>query len=193
VVITIFVSQFLDPNKAFPEFFRVLKKDGYFGVNEMYKAEEVPLMALEHVNYGEEIFRDLADLPFTLRNPTSWRSAFESSGFEQVLMEEYSNAENPPYSNNIVGEFGGWGKLLNTLWETIVLALRSSKIRKRYVKIGQAKKVLLRDKETNKYLAIYYVLAKSHESVFLAMIKLHNLSCQQIVQIILRKNIVKGG
>jgi len=39
---TVFVSQFLDKQRAFPEFARVLKPQGYLGINEMYKADEIP-------------------------------------------------------------------------------------------------------------------------------------------------------
>jgi SAM-dependent methyltransferase len=163
VVLTVFVSQFLDPARAFPEFYRVLKDGGYLGVNEMYKADNVPLEALDHVNHGERVFSELTDLPFTIRSPASWRSAFESARFSDVLMEETSNASQPPYASNIVDEFGGWGKLVGTLWRTFSLALRSGKLRGRYAKIGRAKGVLLRDKVANRYLG--YILCIGRKSL----------------------------
>jgi ubiquinone/menaquinone biosynthesis C-methylase UbiE len=39
VVLTIFVSQFLDNECAFPEFVRVMKNGGFLGINEMYKTD----------------------------------------------------------------------------------------------------------------------------------------------------------
>jgi SAM-dependent methyltransferase len=163
VVLTVFVSQFLDPARAFPEFYRVLKDGGYLGVNEMYKADNVPPEALNRVNHGERVFSELTDLPFTIRSPTSWGSAFESTKFSDVAMEEHSNASQPPYSSNIVDEFGGWGKLVGTLWRTFALALKSRKMWERYTKIGEAKGVLLRDKVANKYLG--YILCIGRKSL----------------------------
>ena len=155
-VLTVFVSQFLDPIRAFPEFFRVIKDGGYLGVNEMYKADNIPPEALDRVNYGEKVFRELTDLPFTLRSPASWESAFEAVRFSDVLLEEYSNASQQPYAMSMVDEFGGWRKLIGTLWIMLVLALRSGKIRDRFVKIDKGKRVLLRDKLASKYMG--YIL-----------------------------------
>jgi SAM-dependent methyltransferase len=59
-------------------------------------------------------------------------------------------------ASSMVEEFGGWGKIVGTLWEIIVIALRSSKIRQRFGKISRGKRVLLRDKEVSKYTS--YIL-----------------------------------
>ncbi|MFH0850902.1 MAG: methyltransferase domain-containing protein [Candidatus Bathyarchaeota archaeon] len=155
-VLTVFVSQFLDPARAFPEFLRVLKRGGYLGINEMYRADHVPPEALDRVDYGERVFRELTDLPFTLRSPSTWGSAFESAGFSDVVVEEHSNVSEKPYASNMVDEFGGWGKLMGTLWEMLVLAVRSGKMRKRFGKISEGKSVLLRDKVANRYIG--YIL-----------------------------------
>jgi len=162
-VLTVFVSQFLDPTRAFPEFYRVLKDGGHLGVNEMYKANDVPPEALDRVNHGERLFTELTDLPFTIRSSASWSSAFESARFSDILMEETSNASQPPYALNIVDEFGGWSKLGGTLWMMFILALRSGKMRERFVKIGEAKGVLLRDKVTSRYLG--YLLGIGRKSL----------------------------
>ena len=155
-IITVFVSQFLDPAKAFPEFIRVLRDGGRLGVNEMYRAENVPLEIKEKVDENEKAFRELTGLPFTLRSPETWQRAFESAGFEPVILEEHSNAQQQPYSGSIVEEFGGWGKLLGTLWMLLVYALRSGEMRRRFTKISSTKRVMIKGKETNKYIG--YVL-----------------------------------
>ncbi|MFH0851107.1 MAG: methyltransferase domain-containing protein [Candidatus Bathyarchaeota archaeon] len=155
-VLTVFVSQFLDPPRAFPEFLRVLKPGGCLGINEMYRADHVPPEATDRVDYGERVFRELTDLPFTLRSPLTWGSAFESAGFTEVVVEEHSNVSEKPYALNMVDEFGGWGKLMGTLWEMLVLAVRSGKIRERFGKISKGKNVLLRDKVASKYIG--YIL-----------------------------------
>jgi len=155
-VLTVFVSQFLEPARAFPEFLRVLKPGGYLGINEMYRANDVPPEAVDRVDYGERVFRELTDLPFTLRSPSTWGSAFDSAGFSDVVVEEHSNVSEQPYALSMMDEFGGWGKLIGILWETLVLAVRSGKIRRRYGKISRGKSVLLRDRVASKYIG--YIL-----------------------------------
>ena len=150
-VLTIFVSQFLDPARVFPEFYRVLKDGGYFGVNEMYKADDVPVDALDHVARAR------------IRSPASWGSAFGSAGFSDIFLEQYSNYSQQPYALNNVDEFGGWGKLIGTLWRILVLALKSGKMRERFGRISKAKSVLLRDRVANRYLG--YILCVGKKSL----------------------------
>jgi ubiquinone/menaquinone biosynthesis C-methylase UbiE len=155
VVLTVFVSQFLDPYKAFPGFLRVLRPGGYLGVNEMYRADEVPEEVIARVDEGEEVFREITELPFTLRSPSIWREAFEKSGFSDVHIEEYTQ----PQQSSVLGmvdDFGGWGKIISTLWEMLVLALKSKRVRQRFGKISRGKRVLLRDRVASKYIG--YIL-----------------------------------
>ena len=51
VVMTEFVSIFLDKPKAFSEFYRVLKPGGFVGINELYKSDDTPEDALEILSY----------------------------------------------------------------------------------------------------------------------------------------------
>ena len=155
-VLTVFVSQFLDPHRAYPGFHRVLKPRGYLGINEMYRADDVPQEVLPKVEEGEEVFREMTELPFTLRSPSTWRQAFEASGFTDVTVEEYTNISQQINTSSMVDEFGGWGKIVGTLWEMMVIALRSSKIRQRFGKISRGKRVLLRDRVASKYIG--YIL-----------------------------------
>jgi SAM-dependent methyltransferase len=155
-VITVFVSQFLDPAEAFPEFSRVLRDGGRLGVNEMYRAEDVPLKVKERVDTSERIFCELTELPFTLRSPAIWSHAFGSAGFADVSLEEHPNSSQRPYSGNIIGEFGGWSKLAGTLWQILVYAVKSGKMRKRFAALSRTKRTLIQDGETSKYIG--YVL-----------------------------------
>lgn len=155
-VLTVFTSQFLDPARAFPEFHRVLRQGGYLGINEMYRADHVPPEAIERVDYGERVFRELTDLPFTLRSPSVWREAFKAAGFKDAVVEEHSNYMRQAPSLSMIAEVGGWGKFLGILWEMLVLALRSGKIRRRFGKISKGKSVLLRDRVASKYIG--YIL-----------------------------------
>jgi len=155
-VITVFVSQFLDPAKAFPEFSRVLRDGGRLGVNEMCRAEDVPPEATERVDASERTLCELTELPFTLRSPTTWSQAFNSAGFADVTLEEHPNSSQRPYSGNIIEEFGGWSKLAGTLWRILVYAVKSGKMRKRFAALSSAKRTLIQDGETSKYIG--YVL-----------------------------------
>ncbi len=156
VVLTVFVSQFLDPLRAYPGFFRVLRAGGYLGINEMYRADKVPQEVFSRVEEGEEIFREITELPFKLRSPSVWREAFEKSGFRDVMIEEYSNIVRQNRTLSTVEEFGGWGKILKTLWEMFVLALKSKKLRRRFGMISRGKRLLLQDNEISKYIG--YIL-----------------------------------
>ena len=155
-VITVFVSQFLDPTKAFQEFVRVLKDGGRLGVNEMYRAENMPPEIRLNVDDNEKAFSKLTQLPFTLRSPETWRKAFESAGFDAIKLEEHPNSQQLPYSGSIIEEFGGWRKLIGTLGRLLVYALRSGEMRRRFTSISGTKKVLIKDKERNKYIG--YIL-----------------------------------
>jgi len=155
-VLTVFVSQFLDPAKAFPEFSRVLRDGGHLGINEMYRAENVPPEVKERVDASERTFCELTELPFALRSPATWHQAFESARFADITLEENPNSSQRPYSGNIIEEFGGWGKLTGTLWRLLVYALRSGKMRKRFIALSSTKRTLIQDGETSKYIG--YVL-----------------------------------
>jgi len=155
-VLTVFTSQFLEPSRAFPEFHRVLRQGGYLGINEMYRADQVPPEAVERVDYGEQVFRELTDLPFTLRSPSVWSEAFTAAGFTDTVVEEHSNYMGQAESLSMIEEIGGWGRFLGILWEMLVLAVRSGKIRRRYGKISKGKRVVLRDRVASKYIG--YIL-----------------------------------
>ncbi|MBN1133768.1 MAG: hypothetical protein JXA38_02380 [Methanosarcinaceae archaeon] len=69
VVMTEFVSQFLDQNNAFREFVRVLNLGGYTGINELCKDEDIPQKEVEELMMVEEIFGEITQLPFKVHTP----------------------------------------------------------------------------------------------------------------------------
>jgi SAM-dependent methyltransferase len=151
-VVTVFVSQFLDPAKTYPEFNRVLSVGGYLGINELYRVDDVPPEAAARVDSSILNFCELTQLPFKLRSSSTWRSAFEASGFTGVTAGEYPNSQESPYSQGIIDAFGGWGGFAATLWKTLVYGLRSGKMRKKYVTINRVKKTLIRNSDTSRYI-----------------------------------------
>jgi ubiquinone/menaquinone biosynthesis C-methylase UbiE len=160
VVFTIFVSQFLDPSVAFKEFSLVLDRGGRLGINEMYKEEEIPPEAKDKVEEGERVFREITELPFNIRSDMEWRSQFEEAGFNDVVVEKYTNVRRG-YDLKMTGEFGGWWWITKTLWEMLVLAMRSKRIRQRMGLISNGKRILLRDRVASRYIG--YILCAGYK------------------------------
>jgi len=160
VVLTVFVSQFLDKLRAFPEFVRVMKNGGHLGINEMYKADEIPHEAIDNVREGEQVFQELTGLPFALNSPTEWRRAFETATLINIIVEEYPHFKQQGISLKIVKEFGGWRKMIKTLSQMLLLTAKSKKIRSRFGKISKGKRLLLRDKVAIKYIGYILVVGR---------------------------------
>lgn len=156
VVLTVFVSQFLDLKKAFPEFKRVLKTGGYLGINEMYRDDSVPTELIGKVDEGENIFRKLTGLPFKLRSPREWETGFIEADFIDVNVEQFQNYVSAKRSLDMIEEMGGWWYLFARLWHILVLGLKSGKMRKKFGNISKGKRVLINDKVTSRYIG--YVL-----------------------------------
>jgi len=162
VVLTVFVSQFLDKQRAFLKFVRVLKPKGHLGINEMYKADEIPPEAIDNVREGEKVFQELTELPFKLNSVTEWQQAFEEKALTNIVVEVYPSLKRKGVSLKIVKEFGGWRKLIRTLGKMLLLAAKSKKIRSRFSKISKGKGLLLRDKVATKYIG--YILVVGEKS-----------------------------
>ncbi len=161
-VVTVFVSQFLDPQRAFPGFNRVLKTGGHLGINELYRADDVPPEARERVDSSIREFCELTELPFTLRTPSTWRGAFTDAGFTEAAVEEHPNSKETAYPDGVADIFGGWGNFLGTIWQVFVYYLRSGVMRRKFYKINRVKKVLIKDGETSRYVG--YVLCAGEKA-----------------------------
>ena len=151
LVITLFVSQFLEPARAFPEFKRVLRRGGHLAINEMYRESNIPPEHVEAADFAEDSFRDLTELPFRIRTPEAWREGFDEAGFVDVSIETVNEQIGTRRGIQMIGEFGGWRKLSRILWRTLILGLRSKKIWEKYARIDKAKQVMFRDKTTKHY------------------------------------------
>ena len=163
VVLTIFVSQFLDIDRAFLEFKRVLKRNGHLGINEMYRQADVPEHLINKVDEIESIFRKLTNLPFRIRSPDAWENGFGKAGYEDIIIESFNEFLDVRRGLDMIKEMGGWLKLTSILWKTASLGLRSKKIRQRYAKLNEGKRVMLREKETNKYFG--YVVGVGRKNI----------------------------
>jgi len=152
-VINVFVCQFLDLKKAFKEFKRVLKPGGFIGVNEMYKATDIPEEAAEIIDKGEEIFQEIIDLPFKYNTITYWKKAFEEAMLQDIQIEEN------PYKSikirKLIKDIGGMKYLFKTMGRIIKYAWKSKKLRHRFGLLSKGKRVF-RNKEAKKYIG--YIL-----------------------------------
>jgi ubiquinone/menaquinone biosynthesis C-methylase UbiE len=160
IVFTIFVSQFLDPSVAFKEFSRVLDRGGRLGINEIYKEHEIPAEARDRVEEGERVFREITELPFNVRSNMDWRIHFEKADFKDIAVEKYTNIVRRSDALKIVEEFGGWWKIITTIWEMLMLAMRSKRIRQRMGLISKGKRVLLHDRVASKYIGYILCVGK---------------------------------
>ncbi|WP_235283319.1 class I SAM-dependent methyltransferase [Methanosarcina sp. 2.H.A.1B.4] len=160
-VITEFVSQFLDRSRAFKEFARVLKPDGYVGINEMYKEERIPPKAAEEIAYAEKVFGEITGLPFSLSTPEEWKKGLEEGGLKDVNVRKFRPSPGPGEVKALMEGMGGSWKFSRYFVELILKMgkyyLFSRTIRYRFNRLGEGKKILLRKKSTSKYVG--YVLA----------------------------------
>jgi hypothetical protein len=118
----------------------------------MFKADVIPAEARDKVNYGENVFKELTGLSFSLRTPTEWERGFAESGYEDIKVETKTDYITTRRSLEIIEEFGGWLHLSSLLWQVIKLGIRSKKIRARYGKISKGKRILLNDPVSSKFI-----------------------------------------
>ncbi len=156
VVITEFVSQFLDMKRALKEFIRVLKRGGYVGINEMYKDSKIPAEPAGEIQSTENITEELTELPFKLHTPEEWKSLFEEARLIDIEINrshETLGLRDMPY---IIHESGGLVKLVKIMGRIVKYAILSKKIRDRFRGLQKVKSVFLRKRSTRKYVG--YIL-----------------------------------
>lgn len=157
VVITLFVSQFLDMDRVFKEFVRVLKPGGYVGINEMYKDRDIPPKPADEIREAEEIINDFTQLPFKLHTPGDWEQLFVDAGLVDVRINksrEYMGLKDMP---QVVKEIGGWRGLIKVLARMVKYSLLSNKIRDRFRQLQKTKIIFMRKKSASKHVG--YILA----------------------------------
>jgi ubiquinone/menaquinone biosynthesis C-methylase UbiE len=160
-VITEFVSQFLDRDRAFREFARVLKPGGCVGINEMYREKEIPPRHAEKITHAENIFGEITGLPFTLQTPEEWKKELEEAGLVNVRSRKCRPTPSLEETKKLIGAMGGTlgfaRYFAGLMVKMIKYTLISKKVRYRFRQLGEGKKILLRKKSTAKYVG--YVLA----------------------------------
>ncbi|ABE51176.1 class I SAM-dependent methyltransferase [Methanococcoides burtonii] len=160
VVITEFVAQFLDMDKAFREFVRVLKPGGMVGINEMYRDADIPPAIEEDIQEAERIFGELTQLPFSISSPEEWEQRLERAGLSEVHVYRHHLSVSLKELKLVIRAMGGLGKFtqlsLGLMSGMARYALSSKKIRNRFKQISRGKRILLNKRSTSKYVG--YVL-----------------------------------
>jgi ubiquinone/menaquinone biosynthesis C-methylase UbiE len=156
VIITEFVSQFLDVKRALEEFKRVLRPGGYVGINEMYKDSRITAGPAKEIQAAEDLIADLTKLPFKLQTPEHWKQLFEEAGLIEIEInksQEVLGLKDTPF---IIREMGGPWRLFNLFWKMTKYTILSKKLRHRFTGLQKVKAVFLRKKSTKKHVG--YVL-----------------------------------
>lgn len=142
-VLTQFVSQFLDMERALKEFVRVLRPGGCVGINEMFKDEDPPPKIAEEVLEAERTIADLTKLPFEIHTSREWRRWLEEAGLSGVEVHEVKEYMGLKESINMIKAMGGFWTLSKLLVRVTKYALLSRVIRERFGKLSKAKRILL--------------------------------------------------
>lgn len=162
VVITEFVSQFLDKEIAFREFMRVIVPEGYVGINEMYRDSNIDPALKAKIDEAETIFTEVTGLNFSMHTPEEWKRYFERTGFKEINIYKHRPFEGP---KDMFGTFKAMGGILNT--STIIMRMLkymvlSKDIRRRFSKLDKGKRILFNKRSTRKHVG--YILATARKS-----------------------------
>lgn len=143
IVITQFVSQFLDMEKVLNEFTRVLKTGGRVGINEMFKDREMPPKIAGKIMEAEQIIGEITELPFTIHTSDEWRCYLENAGLKEIGINENRSSMSLSDAPQLFREIGGIGKFLKLIAKMTKVTLFSKVIRKRFKKLDKAKKIMI--------------------------------------------------
>ena len=165
VVITEFVSQFLDKDKAFSEFIRVLKPGGYAGINELYRDAVMDPDLKIKINEAENIFTEVTGLPFRINTPEEWQSYFERAGFTDVNLHKCRPFQNAGDSIATIKAMGGVANIAFMMLNLLKYMLLSKKLRKRFLQLDKGKKILFNRKSTRQHVG--YILGTARKSHYI--------------------------
>lgn len=158
-VITEFVSQFLDRERAFKEFTRVLRPRAYVGINEMYREKEIPAKAAKEIDQAEKIIGEITGLPFSLLPPEKWKEELQRAGLKDVNVRIYKHIRYLQETKYMAEAMGGTWSFVEYLIDMILKVtkyyLLSKKIRYRFKRLEESKKILLRKNQPQNMWVTY--------------------------------------
>jgi len=148
IVLTEFVSVFLEKPGIFHEFARVLKHGGYIGINELYKLEEIPEHEANRISEAEDAFEESTGFPLRMPSINQWIAWFHEAGLQEIRTEKIEGK----YSfNEYAYAVGGKINALRVFGRLILGMITNGRLRRRIIKIGKIKEVLIRNKSTRDF------------------------------------------
>jgi ubiquinone/menaquinone biosynthesis C-methylase UbiE len=167
VVFSQFVTVFLDKKNALNEYMRVVKNGGYMGVVEIFKDTLIPYEATQLIQEAEQIMSKSTELDLSLPTPLQWKGWFKEAGIRKVQTAEHRGVA--------VGEtlkfikIVGFLPTFKILFRYIYHLLFNVGVRKRFLPTSRAKKILLRRKNTSKYVGVLVCVGKKPEEKVLVV------------------------
>ncbi|MHA2355686.1 MAG: class I SAM-dependent methyltransferase [Candidatus Thorarchaeota archaeon] len=141
VLLTESVALFMDKERALKEFSRVVVPDGYVGLSEGFRAEELSSDAREKLDEAESLLSDNVGVPVAIPTQSEWKGYLEASGLEDIQMEEGDITLRAGQWAEAVGRSGVAKVSLKAIYHMIF----SRSIRKRLGRDSQLQKILFND------------------------------------------------
>ncbi len=140
IVITEFVSIFLDKKKAFKEYSRVVKPRGFVGINELFKVKNIPTKFSDKIEFTEEIHAKVTGLNFQLPTADDWKSWFETVSLTEITLKEKNI---PINAKEMVESIGGVLRFIILLKLMYYILLKGT-FRVGLREMGKARRILFR-------------------------------------------------
>lgn len=152
VVFAQFVTVLLDKKKALAEYKRVLKPGGFLGLVDIFKDTLIPFEASRDIHEAEKILSEAIELDLHLPTPTQWKSWFEDALVQKIQTAEHKRVpvrETLKFLK-IVGVLPTFKIVFRYLYHLFF----NVGVRRRFLPTNRAKKILLRRRNTAKYIGV---------------------------------------
>jgi Methylase involved in ubiquinone/menaquinone biosynthesis len=160
IIITEFVSQFLDKYMAFTEFIHVLKKGGSLGINEMYRDNIIEPQLKIKIDEAEAIFTEVTGLPFRMNTPDEWKHYFEEAGFSDIRIQKCRPFQKIKDITSSITAMGGIVKITCLIFGMLKYIILSEMIRKRFLRLDKGKRMLFNNTSTRKHVGYILGIAR---------------------------------
>jgi ubiquinone/menaquinone biosynthesis C-methylase UbiE len=141
VLLTESVVLFMNKARALQEFARVVRPDGYVGLNEAFRGEDISADVKEKLDDAERILSENVGIPVTIPTRSDWSAHFQASGIQNIQMEEIDLTLSSGQWAEVVGRSGVAKISLRALYHMIF----SKSIRERLRRDNQLQKLLIHD------------------------------------------------
>jgi len=157
VLMTEFVSVFLEKPRVFHEFARVLNPGGRLGVNELFFADEIPSEVRPKIERVLEGFEEAVGLPMKIPTMSEWKTYFAEAGLDSISQEVVDYRYKLRETATAIG--GNW-KLLRIIGRVAWDMASNGSFRRRMTPIGRLKDALMRDRDTRGYVGAVICVGK---------------------------------